>query len=92
MEENISLQNKDKLDNVLAYVFIKKLIKPINTTEAFKLGLIDNEVKLLKEPETDEEKRTLSLFDRIVFLGKSLKSSFKTKPGKISVLISSRIL
>jgi hypothetical protein len=75
MEESISLQNKDKIDNVLAYVFIKKLIRPINTTKAFKLGLIDNEGKLLKEPETDEEQRSLSLFDRIVFKIKRMLGS-----------------
>ena len=71
----ISLKNKAKVDNVLAYVFVKKLIKPVTDSDAFKMKLIDKEGKIIKPPQTEEEERALSMFDRIVFKIKRLLGS-----------------
>ena len=71
-ETTLNLKNKEKVDSVLSYVFLKKLIKPIQKTEAFKLGLVDTQGKTIKEPETAEEKLSLSTFDKVMFKIKRL--------------------
>lgn len=71
----LSLTNKEKVDSVLSFVFLKKLIKPIQKTDAHKLGLVDNNGKIIKEPESDEELRALSQFDKVVFKIKRLLGS-----------------
>lgn len=54
-------------DLILIYQFIKRLTTPFNQTEAFKLGLIDEKGKLIKKPQTSEEKAAYGYFDRLVF-------------------------
>jgi hypothetical protein len=74
-QSKVSLANKEKIEKVLSFIVIKKLIKPISKTDAFKLGLVDKTGKLIKDPETDEEKQAFSVFDKIIFKIKRLLGS-----------------
>jgi hypothetical protein len=66
------------VDLVLVYQFIKRLTTPFNETEAFKLGLIDENGKRLKKAKSNEEKKAMSYMDRLIF---NLKRLLAKIPG-----------
>jgi len=72
-------------DLFYAYRFIKLLVTPWEKTEAYKLGILDDNGKMLKkarELKTDDEKSAYTVFHRLVFNIKRLLSKLpfgKTK-------------
>ena len=68
---NTEEQNQN-LDNVIAFIVIKKLVIPVEKTDVFKIGLVDQTGKLVKSPETDEEKASLTTLDKFIFKLKRL--------------------
>ncbi len=60
------MNNKENIDKILAFILIKKLLTPINSTEAFKKGFIDNSGKIIKIPAKDEQEY-LTLLDKLIF-------------------------
>jgi DNA-directed RNA polymerase subunit H (RpoH/RPB5) len=57
-------------DLFYAYRFIKLLVTPWEKTEAFELGIIDDEGKVIKktrELKTSDEKAAYTVFHRLVF-------------------------
>lgn len=67
--------HKDNIDTILSYILIKKLVTPINRTEAYKMHLVNSAGKVIKEPQTDREHDALTLLDRVVFKLKRLLGS-----------------
>ena len=59
------------VDNILVYIFLKNLLTVPTTTKAYKLGLIDKDGKLLREPKTAEENDSISNLD--LFIGQLRK-------------------
>lgn len=59
------------VDNILVYIFLKNLLTVPTTTKAYKLGLIDKDGKLLREPKTAEENDCISNLD--LFIGQLRK-------------------
>ncbi len=62
-------------DVIYAFKFLRTLTKPWNKMEAFKLGIVDKDGKVLKkakELETPEEKSAYTIFHRLVFNVKRL--------------------
>lgn len=56
--------------SIFAYRFLRILTKPWNETEAYRLGIIDENGKSLKrvrDLRTPEERDALSVFNRLVF-------------------------
>ena len=49
------------------FLFLKRLVTPIVKTDAFKLGLINNVGIQIKEPQSDDEFRALTILDRFIF-------------------------
>jgi hypothetical protein len=58
----------------LLYRIVKDLSTPFNETDAFKLGLIDENGKRLKKAETSEEKEATSYYNRFILNIKRLMS------------------
>ncbi len=54
------------IDNVLVYVFLKSILTVPTSTEAFKLGLIDKDGNLQREPMTDAENAAISNLDLLM--------------------------
>lgn len=73
------------IDIFMVYQFIKRLVTPFDKTEAFQLGLIDQDGNKLKKADTPEEKKALGYFDRLVF---NLKRLLGMVPGGRSRLAS----
>ena len=64
MNKKISMSTHSRsIDNVLVYIFLKNLMTAPTTTKAYKLGLIDRDGKLLREPKTQEENDSISNLD-----------------------------
>ena len=64
MNKKISMSTHSRsIDNVLVYIFLKNLMTAPSTTKAYKLGLIDREGKILREPKTQEENDSISNLD-----------------------------
>lgn len=63
---NLSTHNRD-IDNVLVFVFLKSITTIPTTTKAYKLGLIDRNGKLIKNPKTQEEHNAISNLDLLLF-------------------------
>lgn len=63
------------IDSVITYIFLKKLMTPVLKTKAFKLNLVNNMGKTIKQPETDEEQKALTLLDKFIFKVRRLLGS-----------------
>jgi hypothetical protein len=65
-------EHKRNIDTILLYLLIKKLTQPITKSEAFKLKLVNNVGKVIKEPKTEKEQQALTLLDRFCYKLKRL--------------------
>lgn len=66
------------VDLFFVYQFIRRLTTPFDETDAFELGLIDEKGKRLKKAKTPEEKKAMTLFDRLIF---NIKRLIARVPG-----------
>jgi len=55
----------ESMDVVFFMVLLERMNTPIKRLPAYKIGLIDAQGKVLKEPENAEERRALTLVDRM---------------------------
>lgn len=63
---NLSTHNRD-IDNILVFVFLKSITTIPTTTKAYKLGLIDRNGRLIRNPKTQEEHNAISNLDLLMF-------------------------
>lgn len=63
---------KTDVDALVTYLFLKKLMTPVFSTAAYKMKLIDNAGRVIKEPQTSQEKDALTLLDKLIFKIKRL--------------------
>jgi len=54
-------------DTLYAFRFLKMLTTPWEDTDAFKLGIVDDNGKRLKKPSTREEKDAYTVFHKLVY-------------------------
>lgn len=75
------------IDNLIALKVLYMLVKPFDQTEAFKLGVIDKDGKLLvkQKDQTQQQKDAYNYLDRLVF---NLKRLIAKLPGGKSMLAS----
>ena len=66
-------------DTYLIYQVLKRLTTPFDQTDAYELGLIDKNGKLLKKPKTPKEKEAYTYFDRFIFNLKRILHKFGLK-------------
>ena len=66
-------------DTYLIYQVLKRLTTPFDQTDAFELGLIDKNGKLLKKPKTSKEQEAYTYFDRFIFNLKRILHKFGLK-------------
>ena len=88
-----SLQSRNKkidlsthfrdVDNVLVYVFLKGLTTLPSKTKAFRLGLIDANGKLIRNPKTKEEEQCISNLDLLMY---KLRDWLKPKMSYLSTI------
>ena len=71
------------VDNVLVYVFLKGLQTIPSKTKAYRLGLIDINGKLIRQPKTKEENECISNIDLLMF---KLRDWLKPKMGYLSTV------
>ena len=79
-------------DLVYTLRFLRLLTTAWEDTNAFKLGLIDNEGKKLKSPKTTEEKSAYNTFHRLVFNVKKLINKVPGGKSKIASYASALYL
>lgn len=80
--KKINLSTHDRnVDNVLVYVFLKSLITLPSKTKAYRLGLIDAQGKLIREPKTKEENDCISNLDLLMF---KIRQWLRPKMGFLS--------
>ncbi len=70
------------IDNILVYIFLKTLMTIPTSTKAYKLGLINNDGKLIKNPKTKTELESISNLD---LLGFKLRKWIKPYISKLSM-------
>jgi len=68
-------KHKQDVDTIMSYIIVKKLVQPITRSDAYKLKLVNQAGKVVREPKTDKEHEALTLLDRIVFKLKRLLGS-----------------
>jgi hypothetical protein len=75
------------IDTVITLKILTKLVKPFNKSEAFKLGVIDEDGKVLVKPKdrSNAQNDAYTSLDRLVF---SLKRLLAKIPGGSSTLAS----
>lgn len=81
MNTHKTLLTEGAVDFVVLYSFLKKLTTPFEQWDAYKLGIIDDEGKVLRKRVTltePEEKRAFSLFDILIL---NIKKMIHKLPG-----------
>ena len=63
---NLSMHDRN-IDNILVFVFLKSITTIPRKTKAYKLGLIDRNGALIREPVTKEENDSISNLDLLMF-------------------------
>ena len=72
------------VDIYYTFRFLRQLVTPWNETEAYKLGLIDENGKKLRSPQTAEEKDAYTLFFRLVYNIKRLLNKLPLGQTKLA--------
>tara|TARA_Y100000310_G_C20704329_1_gene833660 strand:- start:26973 stop:27398 length:426 start_codon:yes stop_codon:yes gene_type:complete len=67
--------SRENIDNIISYILIKKLVTPIIKTKAYSLGLVNNAGRVVKSPDTENERQALTVLDRLIFKLKRLLGS-----------------
>lgn len=62
-------------DAAIFDAFTKRVMAPISSFPAFKLGLVDGSGNIKKQPKTREEKRALSFLDRLALMYKKYNAA-----------------
>lgn len=76
------------VDIYYTFRFLRQLVTPWNETKAFKLGLIDADGKLIRKPNTGEEKDAYTLFFRLVYNIKRLLNKVPLGKTKLASYIA----
>ena len=76
-------------DTIIAWIIFRKLLRKAKDTDAFKLGLIDKNYKILKKPKTKAEKKAMSLLDKLLFRIQNLLGSKISLIAYTGLMISS---
>ena len=84
---------KQAADLVYTYRFIRAMVQSFESTDAFKLGIIDADGKRTKEPlDTSEKKDAYTPFVRLVFNIKRLINKVPFGSSKIGSLAAALLL
>ena len=81
--------NPRPLDKAYATLILNTLIKPFESQKAYSLGLIDKTGKLIKKPNTEEEKDAYNPFYQVTFGVKKLIDSFPGTKNNLKLLATS---
>jgi len=85
MNKKISMSTHLRtVDNVLVYIFLKNLLTAPSTTRAYKLGLIDKDGNLIREPKTKEENDSISNLDLFTSKLRSWLRPYMSRLAKMS--------
>ena len=76
-------------DTIIAWLIFRKLLRKAKDTDAFKLGLIDKNFKILKKPKTRAEKKAMSLLDKLIFRIQNLLGSKISLIAYTGLMVSS---
>jgi len=79
-------------DAAYTFRFLRLLTKDWDTTEAFKLGIIDASGNKLKKAETSEEKSAYTLFHRLVYNVKRILEKVPAGARKVATYASALYL
>ena len=83
------------IDNLIAFRILSKIVTPFKSTDAYKLGIIDEKGKLLKSSDalkTSEERNAYSMLDRLVFNIKRLIAKLPGGESKIANIAAAYFL
>jgi hypothetical protein len=76
------------VDIYYTFRFLRQLVTPWKDTQAFKLGLVDENGKKLKSPSTSEEKDAYTLFFRLVYNLKRLLNKVPLGKTKLASYVA----
>ena len=76
------------VDVYYTFRFLRQLVTPWKETKAFKLGLIDEDGKVLRKAKTPEEKDAYTLFFRLVYNIKRLLNKVPLGKTKLASYIA----
>lgn len=54
-------------DAIVVAVIVRKMIKPIRKSAAYRLGIVNEKGKKIRKPETPEEKKNFTILDKFIF-------------------------
>jgi hypothetical protein len=76
------------VDVYYTFRFLRQLVTPWNETQAFKLGLIDADGKVLRKATTPQEKDAYTLFFRLVYNMKRLLNKVPLGKTKLASYVA----
>lgn len=82
-----SMMKEKAENNVMATILINRMSQPITEMAAYKLKLIDESGKVIKNPDTNEERRALTPTDYYVLKLRKLIGEEKLKMMNTTVLV-----
>jgi len=96
MKQMSFLISESLSDTIITYMVLKRLTKPFEEWDAYKLGIIDAEGKKIKTPTSSKEKEAWTSLDVMVWnmkklLGKYINKSTLARYFTAAMLISENI-
>ena len=76
-------------DTIMAWLIFRKLMRKPKSTDAFKLGLIDKNYKILRKTKTKAEKKAMTILDKLLFRIQNLLGSKMALIAYTGLMISS---
>lgn len=83
------------VDNLIAYRILSMLVKPFDETDAYKLGIINADGKILRktsELKTDEERNAYTYLHRLVFNLKRILNKLPGGENKLKSIVAALFL
>lgn len=83
--------NESISDTIIVYLIVKKISTPFNEWKAYKLGIIDENGKKLKEPISFKERESWTIFDKFCANAKKVITKF-AGPSRAAALLTAAFL
>ena len=77
---------------VTTFMIIKRLVQPWTSWDAFRLGIIDDEGRKLKDPVTSEERQAWTMFDRLMWKVLRLLQKFIGRSQLLHILTAAYLI
>jgi hypothetical protein len=93
MREKVTIRLTESAVGVVStFMIVKRLVQPWTSWDAYRLGIIDDEGRKLKEPVSSAERQAWTMFDRLMWKVLRLLQKFIGKSQLLHILTAAYLI